>query len=54
MKINQKNSKIQDRRKEEEIDIEIGTRIEILTEREIEREIERAWKGNNPEKGRIA
>ena len=50
MKINQKNSKIQDRRKEEEIDIEIGTRIEILTEREIER----AWKGNNPEKGRIA
>ena len=23
-------------------------------EREIERKIERAWKGNNPEKGRVA
>ena len=30
-----------------EIDIEIGRR------REREREIERAWKRNNPEKGRV-
>ena len=64
MKINEKEKFENDRIEARKGEIDIGIRIERLTERETERQtetererwrekkrkIERAWKGNNPEK----